>query len=153
MMRPAVLMVVVCCTFATAAPVGAQGRVPAGLPAPAGLASEAKTVWETELAFAKTMADRDHGAFMTFLAEDAVFVGRTALRGRSQVAEGWRRYFDGAQAPFSWFPDQVEVTASGTLALSKGPVYDPAGKRTGTFISTWRKDADGKWRIVLDTGT
>ena len=27
-----------------------------------------------EIAFAKTMADRDHGAFMRFVAEDAVFL-------------------------------------------------------------------------------
>ena len=36
---------------------------------------------------------------------------------------------------------------SGTLALSRGPVFDPEGKRTGTFTSTWRLEKDGEWRI------
>ena len=111
-----------------------------------------KQVRDRELAFAKTMADRDHAAFASFVSEEAIFVGRTVFRGRAAVAEGWKRLFEGAQAPFSWEPERVEVTDSGTLAISSGPVRDPAGNRTGTFVSTWRREADGQWRIVLDIG-
>ena len=108
---------------------------------------------DAERAFAKTMADRDHAAFVSFLAEEAVFLpSDRALRGRDEVAAGWKRYFEGAQAPFSWQPERVEVVASGALAVSTGPVYDPAGKRIGTFTSTWRREPDGRWRIVLDSG-
>jgi len=105
-----------------------------------------------ETAFAKTMADRDHAAFATFVSEEAVFSGRTVLRGREAVAAGWKPYFEGARAPFSWAPDRVEVLSSGTLALSTGPVFDPEGKRSGTFTSTWRLEKDGEWRVVLDSG-
>jgi ketosteroid isomerase-like protein len=105
-----------------------------------------------EAAFAKTMADRDHAAFATFVSEEALFMGRAVLRGRKAVAEGWKPYFEGAKAPFSWQPDRVEVIESGTLAFSTGPVFDPEGKRTGTFNSTWRLEKDGEWRVVLDSG-
>jgi ketosteroid isomerase-like protein len=105
-----------------------------------------------EVAFAKTMADRDHAAFATFVAEEALFMGRAVLRGRKAVAEGWKPYFEGPRAPFSWQPDRVEVVESGTLAFSSGPVYDPEGKRSGTFNSTWRLEKDGEWRVVLDSG-
>jgi len=44
------------------------------------------------------------------------------------------------------------VLASGTLGLTSGPVYEPDGKRSGTFTSTWRREADGGWKIVLDKG-
>lgn len=123
-------------------------------PAPeqAGVAALEEAVRLREQAFARTMADRDHAAFTTFLAEDAVFVGRTVLRGRSAVAQGWKPYFEGDRAPFSWAPDRVAVVESGRLALSSGPVQAPDGTRIGTFVSTWRLDADGQWRIVLDTG-
>lgn len=109
-------------------------------------------VRKAETAFAKTMADRDHAAFVSFLADEAVFVGRTARHGKAQVAEGWKPFFEGKQVPFSWAPETVEVLDSGTLALSSGPVFDPAGKRTGTFNSVWRREKDGRWKIVLDNG-
>jgi len=45
-----------------------------------------------------------------------------------------------------------ELLDSGTLAMSSGPVYDPEGKRIGTFNSVWRREPDGSWKIVLDKG-
>jgi ketosteroid isomerase-like protein len=112
----------------------------------------ASRVRARETAFARTMADRDHAAFATFVAEEALFMGRSVLRGRPAVVAGWKAYFDGATAPFSWQPDRVEVVDSGTLAFSTGPVFDPGGKRVGTFNSTWRLEKDGEWRVVLDSG-
>jgi len=109
-------------------------------------------VRKAETAFAKTMADRDHAAFVSFLADEAIFVGRTALRGKQAVADGWKRFYEGSQAPFSWASERAEVLDSGTLALSSGPVYDPAGQRTGTLNSTGRRGQDGRWKIVLDSG-
>ena len=119
---------------------------------PAANAALVERVRAREAAFAKTMADRDHAAFATFVSEEAVFAGRTALRGREAVVEGWKAYFEGTKAPFSWQPERVEVVSSGTLALSTGPVFDPEGKRTGTYNSTWRLEKDGEWRVVLDSG-
>jgi ketosteroid isomerase-like protein len=109
-------------------------------------------VRERERAFAKTMADRDHAAFASFLADEAVFFGRGPLRGKKAVADAWKAFYEGPKAPFSWEPDAVEVLDSGRLALSSGPVHDPDGKRVGTFNSVWRLEADGQWRIVFDKG-
>ena len=110
-------------------------------------------VRQTEIAFAKTLADRNAAGFASFLATETVFMSGTRVtRGATQVAERWKAFFEGAQAPFSWAPETVEVLDSGTLAMSSGPVRDPSGKRTGTFNSVWRREADGKWKIVLDNG-
>jgi ketosteroid isomerase-like protein len=110
-------------------------------------------VRRTELAFAKTMADRDASAFATFLSKETIFISeRGASRGPKEVTERWKAYFQGAQAPFSWEPDQVQVLDSGTLAMTSGPVRDPSGKRIGTFHSVWRREAKGQWKIVLDNG-
>jgi ketosteroid isomerase-like protein len=119
----------------------------------ADVATLANQVREAERAFAKTMADRDHNAFASFLADEAVFFSETGvLRGKAAVASGWKRLYDGPGAPFSWDPDRVEVLDSGALALSSGPVRDPQGKRVGTFNSVWRRDPGGAWKIVFDKG-
>lgn len=110
-------------------------------------------VFATERAFAKTMVDRDHAAFASFLAPEAVFfAGKTPLRGAAVVAAYWKTYYEAPAAPFSWEPEQVEVLDSGTLALSTGPVRDPAGALMGTFTSVWRREGPGRWRIVFDRG-
>ena len=110
-------------------------------------------VRSAERAFAKTMADRDHAAFTSFLADEAIFFGGAApLRGKAAVAAGWKPYFEGPQAPFSWDPEVVEVLDSGTLALSSGPVKDPQGQVVGIFNSIWRRETDGRWRVVFDKG-
>ncbi len=110
-------------------------------------------VMEAEQAFASTMATRDHVAFMSFLADEAVFFsGEKPLRGKQQVAALWGKYFKAGEAPFSWEPEHVEVLDSGTLALSTGPVYDSSGKRIATFTSIWRQEGAGTWRVVFDRG-
>jgi ketosteroid isomerase-like protein len=112
-----------------------------------------KQVADTERAFAATMKARDFAAFKTFIAEEAIFFsGETPLRGRDTIAREWRKFYDGAQAPFSWEPEQVEVVDSGTLAYSGGPVYDPSGKKVGRFNSIWRLEAPGRWKVVFDRG-
>ncbi|MEW5983673.1 MAG: nuclear transport factor 2 family protein [Acidobacteriota bacterium] len=129
------------------------GLVSPAVPQKAELPPLAREVWAAETAFAKTMADRDHTAFASFVSEEGVFMSEIAtFRGRAQVAAGWKRFFEGPTAPFSWAPERVEVLDSGTLALSTGPVFDPQGQRVGTFISTWRREADGRWRVVFDKG-
>ena len=110
-------------------------------------------VRQTEIAFAKTMADRDQAAFARFLSSEAVFFTTgTATRGPAEVVSRWKKFFEGPQAPFSWAPEFVEVLDSGTLAMTSGPVRDPVGKRVGTFNSVWRREKDGSWKIVLDNG-
>jgi len=119
----------------------------------ADLATARTQVLATERAFARTMADRNHEAFATFLADETVFFGSSkVLRGKQQVADAWARFYDGAEAPFSWEPDTVEVLDSGTLALSSGPVRDPQGTVVARFNSIWRQESPGTWRIVFDKG-
>jgi ketosteroid isomerase-like protein len=124
----------------------------APLPSASDLAAIAAEVKASEIAFAKSMADRKLDKFTEFVAEDAVFNGRSAQIGRPAVVDAWKRFFDGPKAPFSWAPDAVAPTADGRYAISTGLVHDPDGKLSGRFTSIWRKDTDGHWRVVADQG-
>jgi ketosteroid isomerase-like protein len=113
-----------------------------------------RQVREAEQGFANTMARRDHAAFATFVADEALFFGGRlgVQRGKTAVVDAWKAFFEGADAPFSWEPETVEVLDSGTLALSSGPVRNAAGQRVGTFNSIWRLEPDGRWRVIFDKG-
>ena len=110
-------------------------------------------VRDAENGFAATMAARDHKAFATFIADDAVFFGgKGAMRGKSAVVDGWKGLYERPDAPFSWRSEEVEVLDSGKLAHSSGPVFDPKGERVATFNSIWRRESDGSWKVVFDKG-
>ena len=117
------------------------------------LAGAVDQVRAAETAFARSMADRNAGAFASLIADEAVFFGsKTVQHGKPEVVAAWKRFFDGPAAPFSWAPAEVEVLASGTLGMTSGPVYDPDGQRIGTFNSIWQKQKDGSWKVIFDKG-
>ena len=143
--RRCLLVSIACTTFLGCAAPGPTPPVP--------VTQLGETVRRTELAFAKSMADRDHAAFAAFVSSEAVFLnGGKPLRGKAAVLAHWKRFFETPAAPFSWRPDLVEVLDSGTLAQSIGPVAAPDGTVVARFYSTWRLEADGAWRIVFDDG-
>ena len=117
------------------------------------LAKLTEQVRATEIAFARTLADRDVKAFRAMIAPDVIWLAGQTLRGPDQVVMNWQKFFDAPQPPFSWAPELVEVQEGGKLALSTGPVFDPAGKRVATFTSIWRREPSGEWKIIFDRGS
>ena len=115
-------------------------------------ANLADQVRATEIAFAKTLADRDVKAFRAMIAPDVIWLADVPLHGPDQVLTRWQKFFDAPQPPFSWSPEIVEVQEGGKLALSTGPVVNPAGKRVGTYTSIWRRGPSGDWKIIFDRG-
>lgn len=110
-------------------------------------------VRDAENAFAATMAARDHKAFATFIADDAIFFGGdTPARGKAAVVESWKGLYEKPTAPFSWRSETVEVLDSGKLAHSSGPVFNAKGERVATFNSIWRRERNGSWKVVFDKG-
>ncbi len=124
--------------------------MPTNRPSNAELAQQVRAA---EVAFARSMADRDHAAFMMHLADEAVFFGsRDVARGKEAVAAQWKPLFEGKEPPYAGGPREVEVLDSGTLGISSGPIFGPDGKQSGTYNSIWRLESDGHWRVIFDKG-
>lgn len=117
------------------------------------LAELAEEVRATEIAFAKTLADRDAKTFTSMIAPDVIWLADKPLHGPAEVLASWQKFFDAPQAPFSWAPEIVEVQQGGKLALSTGPVFNTEGKRVATYTSIWRREKSGQWRIIFDRGS
>ncbi len=111
-----------------------------------------------EIGFAASVADRDAERFASFIDEDAIFLGATALRGRAAIVEGWAVFFAEGGPTLTWHPEIVELRPDG-LGLSRGPftltATAPDGTESttsGTFTSIWRRAADGGWQVIFDAG-
>jgi ketosteroid isomerase-like protein len=70
-----------------------------------------------------------------------------------------QKSFDPADR-LTWKPVKIEVADSGDLAYSLG-TWQLQGKdqkgndvtQTGKYITIWKKQKDGSWKVVADTGT
>jgi ketosteroid isomerase-like protein len=124
------------------------------------LESAKRAIRIADLELAKSVADRSLQSFLALLADDAVFFGKEVSRGRDAVAKAWLPFFRDRSLFLKWYPTQVEVSASADLGYSIGEFErigkDPAGNptvATGNYVSIWRKQPDGRWKVVLDIGT
>ena len=113
-----------------------------------------------DLELAKAVADRSLEAFVSMIDDDAIFFGRDVSRGREAVSKAWLPFFTDGSLFLKWHPTRVEVSSSGDLGYSIGEYErigkDPSGKpdtATGSYVSIWRRQPTGRWKIVLDIGT
>ena len=109
-------------------------------------------------AWSQTPPDLDR--FMSFVADDAYTLMPDAdiLQGKSKIRSLWSGMFTNPGFELKWSATNVEVTADGhtgyTLGTFELALQDSAGntlKRTGKYITIWKKQSDGQWKVVADT--
>lgn len=112
-----------------------------------------------ETGFSRAAEAKDRELFLSFVHPDARFVTSGVARGREEIGESWSAVFDPEGPAMRWRPAIVEVSSDGQLAISRGPFRsvstDENGARVeswGHFISTWRRDEDGVWQVMFDSG-
>lgn len=93
-------------------------------------------------------------SFLEFVADDAVLLRPDKL----PIVEGDVIKFLSAQEDtsftMSWEPSGADLSASNDIGFTYG-VYTVVAKDTtlkGTYLSIWKKQMNGKWKFVLDTG-
>jgi len=110
---------------------------------------------ESERAFSRASEARGvKSAFLEFLAADAVVFRPRPASG----IEVYSRYPADSPALLTWQPAYAEIASSGDLGFTTGPYAfkrnradaEPAGY--GHYISIWRLDPSGPWKVILDIG-
>ena len=105
-----------------------------------------------ERAFAQHSVERgSREAFLTWLADSAVLFRPAPVNGPQAV-----RAEPVSPNRLEWEPAYAGVAGSGELAFSTGPweSRSAAGELRGRghFLTLWRRQADGRWRVELDHG-
>jgi ketosteroid isomerase-like protein len=113
---------------------------------------------DTELAFAaaaRVKGIRD--SFLEFFAADAIAFDPGPVSAREQLSA--RPGVPFAVRELTWEPRTGDLAASGDLGWLTGPStfinHEAADKtpRYGNYLSVWRKQPDGNWRVFIDVGT
>jgi ketosteroid isomerase-like protein len=139
----------------TIASLGAQAPAPS-------LQAAADQIVKSDAAFAQSVAEKNREKFLSFIAEATTFGGGTAneLHGRDAVMKAWGDFFTPNGPTLSWTPTKGEVIGAGDVGYTTGnSVFrqkDASGKvteRRGQYVTVWKKQSDGSWKVIFDTGS
>ncbi len=136
--------------------VAALALLPAAQPAPS-RDDALRSLVETEREFARTAIEKGiRDSFLQFFAPDSLALvpePRSAVeRLRARPSTPF------AEAELTWEPRAGDVAAAGDLGWLTGPsTYvdhaAKAGPSHGNYLSIWRRQVDGAWRVYIDVGT
>jgi uncharacterized protein (TIGR02246 family) len=125
-----------------------------------GAAAEAAAIQALDEQWSATAAKNDLEGTVAFYADDAVLLPPNApmARDRQSIRESWAGLL-GPNTAVAWKVSKVEVAKSGELGYLYGTyslaIRDPKGgapvSDTGKLVEIWKKQADGKWKCIVDT--
>ena len=130
----------------------------------AGTAADPKAdLMNADLAFAKAAAEKGLDGWMSVMAEDVVRVapiGGKAVIGTKAVRELDATLFADPKKKLVWEPTDGGAFADGNHGFTTGKAKIVAAGAdgteetlwTGSYVTIWRKGADGTWKVILDTG-
>jgi len=111
-----------------------------------------KAIRETDAVLAKAAAAKNVDEVMAFFDAEAAIPGpEGTVYGATDpkaIRAVWEKLFAIPGFNLRWTAEQVVVLKPGTLAFSSGSWDNGLGK--GTFFAVWRKQADGKWKVLVD---
>src|SRR5579862_1644768 len=125
-----------------------------------GAAADAAAIQALDEQWSATAAKNDLEGTVAFYADDAVLLPPNApiARDRKAIRESWAGLL-GPNTAVAWKVSKAEVAKSGELGYLYGTyslaIRDPKGgapvSDTGKLVEIWKKQADGKWKCVVDT--
>ena len=94
-------------------------------------------------------------AFIEYAHPDAVLLRENSLpvKGKQAITEIYDKS-DTTGIHFSWEPLYGDIAKSGELGYTYGTYSLKIDTITekGTYVSIWKKDENGDWKYVLDSG-
>jgi ketosteroid isomerase-like protein len=109
---------------------------------------------KAELDFSKLSETKGiREAFLTCLAEDALVFRPGPVEGKKFYSEQ-----KDVSGYLTWNPAFADVSLAGDLGYTTGPYEFRKSKEDkwpasyGHYVSIWRREKDGAWRVVIDVG-
>lgn len=111
---------------------------------------------QTDADFAEMASTQGYRkAFLEYMEDEAILlrdnhmpiIGADAVQFISNVND--------TSFKINWEPLGGDVAASGDLGFTYGTyrLETETEKQEGTYITVWRKQKDGRWKYILDSGT
>jgi ketosteroid isomerase-like protein len=97
--------------------------------------------------------------WVEYFADSGVMIGPGHnWVGRAAIREVMAPELGDTTLSLTWRPVSAEVSAGGDLGYTIGRWErswrgkDSTASKRGTYVTIWRKQGDGTWKVVLDVG-
>ena len=122
--------------------------------------ADVQALKDNEAQWNKDFAAKDADKIVAHYADDGVLMnpGMTASTGKAAIQKTIKDMVGDTALSLKFEATQVEVSKSGDVAYTHGnytmTMTDPATKKVindkGTYITVYKKQADGSWKAVED---
>ena len=109
--------------------------------------------------WSKAAGAKDLEKTVSYYAEGAIVMPPNApgAKTKEAIRSAWKELLATPGAAISWKTTKVEVAQSGDIGYTSGTyeftMNDASGKAVpdhGKYLEVWKKQADGKWKCVMD---
>lgn len=120
-----------------------------------------RVLLDRDAEFDRVTAAEGMEGFLSFIADDAAFFPANApiVTGKEAVGASWMEVLTTPGVSLRWQPIKAELARSGELGYTYGryqlTTTDAEGQsvtRHGKYVTIWKKQPDGAWRVVVDIG-
>ena len=127
-------------------------------PPPDTRAADEAAIRDADAQWSKTAGAKDLDGTVAYYTDDATVLSPNApmTTGKQAIRAVWAELL-GPGTSIAWQANKVEVARSGDLSYIMGTyqltMNDPHGNPVtdkGKFVEVWKKQADGKWKVVAD---
>ena len=127
---------------------------------PALCADHRQELLDADRAFDRETAARGLDGWMSWFAPDAhLNTPQGEVRGEANVRQHYSAMFARQDFSIRWKPFFAESSKDGTMGYTMGTAVisfkDDNGelrKRDGHYLTIWRRQPDGRWKVVTDMG-
>ena len=124
-------------------------------------AANPTVLMEADRAFARATAERGTDGWVSHFAETGtMFRDGEIVRGNEAIRALMGPAFATEGSGIAWEPTEADIAKSGDLGYTIGRFESTAvgpdgqqSRRTGTYVTIWKKQADGTWKVAVDIGS
>jgi len=126
------------------------------------LASWKTELMEADVAFNLAVANEGAAGWVSFFSSDGAMISQGAgeLRGHAAIQGAMEEAFSDPTYRLTWEPLRAEISRAGDLGYTVGRYTSSRVgslgqtiRSSGMYVSIWRRQADGSWKVEMDLGT
>ncbi len=121
-----------------------------------------ESIMQADRDFDQATAGKGVEGWVSWFAADGMMIRGPGdiLKGHAAIRQAMTPLFSKKENSLRWKPDMAEVSKSADLGYTSGASLfhglNADGKlieRDGRYVTIWRKDARGTWKVALDIGS